>query len=115
MNNYFKNTTQQYSLPFIQSQPEMDQLVRQEKHEPDIFAMTAEDYPLRSSYEVMEAYKEAKRELDRIGRNRREALAGTEDPQARLDILEDARLQKDEVYKAFNRIYNEAARGQRNQ
>lgn len=115
MNNYFKNTTQQYSFPFIQSQPEMDQLVSQEKHEPDIFALTSEDYPLRTSYEVMEAYKEAKRELDRIGRDRRAALAETEDRQARLDILEDARLQKDEVYKVFNRIYNEAAREQRSQ
>ena len=82
-------------------------LVRQEKYEPDDFAGAMEKFPVQTDYRVMEAYKEAERQRDQLGRERREELLGTSDPEARRDIIADYRDREREVFMEFNRIFNE--------
>lgn len=82
-------------------------LVRQEKYEPDDFAGAMEKFPVQTDYRVMEAYKEAEKQRDQLGRERREELLGTSDPSARRDIIADYRDREREVFMEFNRIFNE--------
>ena len=82
-------------------------LVRQEKYEPDDFAGAMEKFPVQTDYRVMEAYKEAERQRDQLGRQRREELLGTSDPEARRDIIDYYRDQERGVFMEFNRIFNE--------
>lgn len=107
MKNYFENTEEQYAAPLVVSQPKMDQLVRQQKYEPDLFEeKTRKKYPLRTDERIMEAYKEANSTLDRLGRERREALLGESDPEVRRSIIEDFRAQQADVYKQYNQAFN---------
>jgi hypothetical protein len=107
MNEYFKNTDTAYGAPMIATQPNLSQLVRMEKYEPEDFEAIMEKYPLRTDQFVMDAYKEAKSELDKIGRNRREELLGVDNPEDRRDIVKAYREEQNEIYKEFNRTYND--------
>lgn len=109
MNQFFKNTEDTFSAPLILSQPNMGAIVRQQKHEPEAFEETMKKYPLRTDEEIIEAYKEAKKELDRIGRAQRKDLDGVDDAETRMDIIEGYREEKTEIYKAFNQVYNDVA------
>jgi len=109
MNQYFKNTEAEYSAPLIVKQPNMDQLVRMEKYEPEDFEAATEKYPLRTDPTIMDAYKEAKSELDKIGRRRRETLLDVDDPDERREIVKSFREEQNEIYKAFNQTYNAIA------
>jgi hypothetical protein len=107
MNEYFKNTDTAYGAPMIATQPNLSQLVRMEKYEPEDFEAIMEKYPLRTDQFVMDAYKDAKSKLDKIGRNRREELLGVDNPEDRRDIVKAYREEQNEVYKEFNRTYND--------
>ena len=110
MNQFFKNTEDTFAAPFVLDQPSMDAIVRQQKHEPEQFEESRKKYPLRTDDEVIEAYKAAKKELDRIGREQREELVGVDDRDTRIDILDGYREEKNEVFKEYNRAFNEVAK-----
>lgn len=82
-------------------------LVRQEKYEPDEFLEATEKFPVQSDPRVMEAYKMAEKERDRIGRERREMLLGIDDPEARRDIIDMYRDEERQVFMLFNRTFND--------
>lgn len=109
MNQFFKNTEDTFAAPAILDQPNMGAIIRQQKHEPEEFEVSRQKYPLRTDDEIIEAYTEAKKELDRIGREQREELDGVEDSETRLDIFDRYREEKNEVYKTYNRVFNEVA------
>jgi hypothetical protein len=109
MNQFFKNTEDTFAAPFVLDQPNMGAIVRQQKHEPEQFEESRKKYPLRTNEEIIEAYKVAKSELDRIGREQREELAEVDDRDTRINILDGYRAQKNEVYKEYNRKFNEVA------
>ena len=82
-------------------------LVRQEKYEPEDFIEATEKFPVQSDPRVMEAYKLAEKERDRIGRQRRDELLGIADPEVRRDIIDVYRDEERQVFMEFNRIFNE--------
>jgi len=110
MNQFFKNTEDTFAAPFVLDQPNMGAIIRQQKHEPEQFEESRKKYPLRTDDEIIEAYAAAKKELDRIGREQREELAGVDDRDTRIDILDGYREEKNEVYKEYNRTFNEVAK-----
>lgn len=82
-------------------------LVRQEKYEPEEFIEATEKFPIQSDPRVMEAFKEAEKARDALGRSRREELQVTPDSEARREIIDRYRQDERQVFMDFNRIYNE--------
>lgn len=82
-------------------------LVRQEKYEPEDFVEATDKFPVQADPRVMEAYKVAEKERDRIGRERRDMLLGLKDPEARRDVIDMYRDEERGVFMEFNRTYNE--------
>jgi hypothetical protein len=102
MNKYFMRTE---SAPFY-GHPGMGALVRQEEYEPEDFRKSREKFPVETDWRIMAAYKDAKKELDDIGRDRREELLGLKDAKQRQMIVDFYRKKQNTVYKEFNRSYN---------
>lgn len=82
-------------------------LVRQQKYEPEDFVEAAEKFPVQADSRIMDAYKAAEKERDRLGRQRREELLGTTDPEARRAIIDSYRDAERQVFMEFNKVFNE--------
>ena len=95
--NFYENTTQMQAIDYAY------------RHDTDEeVAAMQERYPVKADPRVAEAYHYAVLDLKAISKDRNEALKlYPDDPAERKRIIEAARADSSEVYKSFNRLYNQ--------
>ena len=101
MNKYYKHVSRMDAIARVDKHG-----TREEKDE------NIAKFPVQTDPAVLDEYNQSQRRLDRIGRRQREDLSGIEDPDRRRAILDRSREKKNEIFKDFNRIYNEAEKRQ---
>jgi hypothetical protein len=96
MNNYYRNTKRMDSVLWSADNAELDEWERMQSK-----------YPLETDDRILGEYEAAKKDLDKLSRDRREELLDAADATERKDIIEYYRGLQNEVYTDFNRIFND--------
>jgi hypothetical protein len=98
MNKFFKNTKDMIAIVPAYKDPERY----------DEFLGYAKRYPVQTDPEVLQAYIAIDSISDKLNRERIELLESTDDQKERVEIIKYYREKKNDLYKAFNKIYADA-------
>jgi hypothetical protein len=98
MNKFFKNTKSMTAIVPAYKDPERY----------DEFLGYAKRYPVQTDPEVLQAYIAIDSISDKLNRERLELLESTDDQKERVEIIKYYREKKNDLYKAFNKIYADA-------
>jgi len=104
MNQYYKNTNKSFGLT---SKPDMDELYaiyNDEDFDEATWAELEEKYPLQTDERIIDAYNVASSELKALRRDYQDGL---------YESREEYYADTNEVYKAFNRLFNEVKKERR--
>jgi len=67
-------------------------------------------FPVQTDANIIDAYKETQKYLRQYYKDLDDALDGVTDAAERRKILDEMKLEKDEIYSEFNRTYNDTKR-----
>ena len=96
MNEYYKHTRKLASLEYAERNQDEDTLEAMRKKN-----------PVDADPRVLDAYVGAEKELARLGRFRLDELRNNESPAERKSIIKDYRELNQDIFKDFNKTYNE--------
>jgi hypothetical protein len=85
---------------------------RMEKLTPEQQAAQLEKYPEDTDPRIMDAYQEVDKELSKLDKERSEALSEATTDAEKQQILDADRVQRNQLFNLFNRVYNDVKRGE---
>ena len=93
---------------FYDHDGDMKQIVEADKNDSmEQWAAKEKKFAVETDPDVIDAYKEAKKELRGFYERRGSELDGVDDPTERKRIIDNLKADKDDIYSAFNRVYNQ--------